>query len=33
MPHASLEVCVRHALTRLTRAVAMRGERRARCTA
>jgi 5-methylcytosine-specific restriction endonuclease McrA len=33
MPHASLEVCVRHALTSLTRAVAMRGERRARCTA
>jgi 5-methylcytosine-specific restriction endonuclease McrA len=33
MPDASLEECVRHALASLTRAVATRGERRARCTA
>lgn len=33
MPGASLEARVRLALTELTRAVAMRGERRARCTA
>ena len=33
MPEASLEACVRMALTALTRAVVVRGERRARCTA
>jgi len=33
MPEASLEVCIRQALTELTRAVASRGERRARCSA
>jgi hypothetical protein len=33
LPEASLETCVRHALTALTRSVKMRGERRARCTA
>jgi len=33
MPSASLEACVRHALVELTRAVAKRGERRARCSA
>ena len=33
MPCAPLEACVRHALVQLTRAVAMRGERRARCSA
>ena len=33
MPDATLEACVRLALTELTRAVAVRGERRARCTA
>jgi Holliday junction resolvasome RuvABC DNA-binding subunit len=33
MPDASLEECVRHTLASLTRAVATRGERRARCTA
>jgi hypothetical protein len=32
-PAASLEACVRLALTDLTRAVAVRGERRARCSA
>ena len=32
-PEASLEACVRLALTELTRAVAVRGERRARCSA
>ncbi len=32
-PEASLEACVRLALTHLTRAVAVRGERRARCSA
>ena len=33
MPEASLEACVRRALSELTRAVVVRGERRARCTA
>ena len=33
MPDASLEACLRLALTELTRAVAMRGERRARSSA
>jgi 5-methylcytosine-specific restriction endonuclease McrA len=33
MPDASLEACVKAALTALTRQVALRGERRARCTA
>jgi hypothetical protein len=33
MPEASLEACVRHALTQLTRSVTIRGERRARCSA
>ncbi len=33
MPDASLEACVRHALTVLTRPLAMRGERMARSTA
>jgi hypothetical protein len=33
MPEASLETCVRQALTELTRPVVARGERRARCTA
>jgi hypothetical protein len=32
-PEASLEACVRSALTLLTRSVAIRGERRARCSA
>ena len=32
-PETSLEACVRSALTVLTRAVAVRGERRARCSA
>jgi hypothetical protein len=32
-PEASLEACVRLALTHLTRAVVVRGERRARCSA
>jgi len=33
MPDASLDACLRHALSVLTRLVAARGERRARCTA
>lgn len=33
MPDATLEECLRLALTELTRPIAMRGERRARCTA
>jgi len=33
MPEASLEACLKHALTDLTRVTAMRGERRARCMA
>jgi len=33
MPEASLEACVRHALTVLTHPSAIRGERRARCSA
>ena len=33
MPNATLEACLKLALTELTRPVAMRGERRARCTA
>jgi Holliday junction resolvasome RuvABC DNA-binding subunit len=32
-PEASLETCVRQALTELTRPVVARGEHRARCTA
>jgi 5-methylcytosine-specific restriction endonuclease McrA len=33
MPESPLDACLRHALTVLTRPVAARGERRARCTA
>jgi hypothetical protein len=33
MPGASLEACLKAALTELARPVALRGERRARCTA